>query len=158
LSSIHGGLGGRYDYKIYAIYHPDGESCAKTLEDLGYTLVRRETPVSVEAIKGEFLRSRIHKNGCCGERELVKLEAYTLTDHPIVVHMDLDTVVLRPLDSLFDWMLTDIKDGSYDFSDVAVQWPNMDHPKQVNAFITRDCKREDLFSMLLFVFLFTIVI
>jgi hypothetical protein len=140
LASVHGNMGGRYDYKMYAIYHPEGLKCAKTLESLGFTLVERETFVKVEEIKGDFLRERIHKNGCCGERELVKLEAYTLTDHPVVVHMDLDTVVLKPLDELFDWMMAEPNDTPYDASDVALQWPNMEHPQRVNVFFTRDCK------------------
>lgn len=141
LASIHGNLGGRYDYKMYAIYHPEGFKCAKTLESLGYTLLERETPVRVQDIQGEFLRTRIHKNGCCGERELVKLEAYTLTDHPIVVHMDLDTVIYKPMDNLFDWMMAKPSDTPYDASDIALQWPNAEHPKKVNAFFTRDCKK-----------------
>ncbi|KAG7341904.1 hypothetical protein IV203_006996 [Nitzschia inconspicua] len=138
LTSIHGNMGGRYDYKMYAIYHPEGIKCAKTLEDLGFTLVERETFVKVEDIKGEFLRSKIHANGCCGERELVKLEAYTLTDHPVVVHMDLDTVVLNPMDELFDWMTAQPSDTPYDASGIALQWPDKEIPKKVNAFFTRD--------------------
>ena len=59
LTSIRGNLGGRYDYKMYAFYHPDGEACALTLKDLGYELVRRETPVAVQDIEGKFLRERI---------------------------------------------------------------------------------------------------
>jgi hypothetical protein len=140
LTSVHGPLGGRYDYKMYAIYHPDGEKCAKSLEPLDFELVRRETPVAVKDIEGEFLRSKIHSNGCCGERELVKLEAYTLTQHPIVVHLDLDTVVLQPMDELFDWMLYDGDHSTYDTSNIAIMWPEHERPKQVNAFFTRDCK------------------
>lgn len=145
LTSIHGNLGGRYDYKMYAIYHPDGEKCAKTLEALGYTLVRRDTPVAVADIKGDFLRERIHKNGCCGEKELIKLEAYTLTDHPIVVHMDLDTLVLKPMDSLFDWMLVEDGDlkATYDTSDIPLMWPDREKPEKVNAFFTHDCKEDN---------------
>jgi len=74
LASIHGNLGGRYSYHMYAIYHPEGERCATALEPLGYTLVKRDTPVAVNEIQGEFLRQNIEKNGCCGEKELVKLE------------------------------------------------------------------------------------
>jgi len=139
LTSIHGPLGGQYDYKMYAIYHPDGEKCAKSLEPLDFTLIRRETPVAVKDIQGEFLRSKIHDNGCCGERELVKLEAYTLTQHPIVVHLDLDVVVLKPMDELFDWMLSSTGDHStYDTSGIDIMWREKENPKQVNAFFTRD--------------------
>lgn len=138
LASVHGS--GRYDYQMYAIYHPNGEKCAKTLEALGYTLVKRETPVAVKDIQGEFLRSRIEKNGCCGEKELVKLEAYTLTQHPIIVHLDLDTLLLKPLDSLFDWMMTGDKARDFDASGIELQWPKEKVPNKINAFFTRDCK------------------
>ena len=84
---------------------PHAEVCALPLKELGYTLLKRDTPVAVADIEGEFLRSKIEMNGCCGEKELIKLEAYTLVDYPIVVHLDLDVLVLKPLDSLFDLML-----------------------------------------------------
>lgn len=142
LASVHGNTGGRYDYKMYAIYHPDGKSCALPLKDLGYEMIERETPVAVQDIKGDFLRQNIEKNGCCGEKELVKLEAYTLTQHPAVVHLDLDTLVLKPMDALFDWMLVDPNDlkSEYDTSDIPIMWSDMEKPSTVNAFFTRDCK------------------
>lgn len=138
-ASIQGGKG-RYDYKMYAIYHPSALKCAKTLEALGYTLVERETPVAVKDIQGEYLRSKIEKNGCCGEKELVKLEAYTLTQHPVIVHMDLDTLILQPMDGLFDWMLAGDQARSFDASGVTLQWPEAPIPETVNAFFTRDCE------------------
>lgn len=142
LASVHGDLGGRYDYKMYAIYHPDGDRCAAPLKDLGYELIRRETPVAVKDIEGDFLRQNIEKNGCCGEKELVKLEAYTLVQHPIVVHLDLDVLILKPLDALFDWMLVDQEDlkAEYDTEGVPIMWPEMEKPTKVNAYFTRDCK------------------
>ncbi len=96
---------GRYDYQMYAIYHSSAKECAMTLQDLGYTLLERETPVPISEIQGEFLRTHITENGCCGEKELIKLYAYTLTQHPLVVHLDLDTIIVQPLDPLFDYML-----------------------------------------------------
>ena len=101
--SIHGS--GRYDFVLYAIYHPDAEDCVKPLEGLGYTLLKRDTPVNVQDIQGEFLREKIEGNGCCGAKELIKLEAFTLTQHKIVVLLDLDVLILKPLDRLFDFML-----------------------------------------------------
>lgn len=144
LASIHGPLGGRYDYKMYAIYHTDGTECAMPLADLGYEMLQRDTPVLVADIQGDFLRENIESNGCCGEKELIKLEAYTLIQHPIVVHLDLDVLILKPLDALFDWMMFDAnnQDGmdTYDTSTVPIMWPQEDRPHQVNAFFTRDCK------------------
>jgi len=187
LASVHGNLGGRYDYQMYAMYHPDGESCAKSLADLGYTLVRRETPVAIQDIEGEVLRTKIANNGCCGEKELVKLEgkvlsplpflkimkesdvcaslmvsllvlvfslslslsllAYTLIQHPVVVHLDLDVLILKPLDALFDWMIeTPPSDYEPHYPpNIPVMWPEQEPPQgPVNAFFTRDCKSSEV--------------
>ena len=46
----------------------------------------------------------IGSDGCCGEKELIKLATYTLEDHDIAVHLDLDTLVVNPLDEMFDVM------------------------------------------------------
>ena len=64
------------------------------------------------------------------------------TQHPVVVHLDLDVLVLKPMDSLFDWMLVDPNDlkFKYDTSDVPIMWPELEKPEKVNAFFTRDCK------------------
>jgi hypothetical protein len=142
LVSSQGNKGGRYNYQMYAIYHPDGEACALPLQDLGYTLLKRETPVAVKDIQGDFLREKIEKNGCCGEKELVKLEAYTLIQHPIVVHLDLDVLILKPMDALFDWMLVDPQQllVHYDTTGIPIMWPKLEEPPKPNAFFTRDCK------------------
>ena len=65
-----------------------------------------DVPVQVNDIQGDFLRENVVKNGCCGELEFIKLWAYTLVDHPFVVHLDLDTVVLQPMDELFNAALS----------------------------------------------------
>jgi hypothetical protein len=69
---------------------------------------------------------------CCGEKELIKLEAYTLIEHSIVMHMDLDTLVLKPMDDLFDHMIgsdNEVKDK---------MWTNEVTPLITNAYFTRD--------------------
>ena len=73
---------------------------------------------------------------CCGEKELIKLEAYTFTDHPIVVHMDLDTLVLKPMDSIFDLMLGKSSDATS--TTVDRMWKEETIPETINAFFTRD--------------------
>jgi hypothetical protein len=142
LASSQGNKGGRYNYQMYAIYHPDGEACALPLKDLGFTLLKRETPVAVKDIQGDFLRGKIEKNGCCGEKELVKLEAYTLIQHPIVVHLDLDVLILKPMDAIFDWMLVEPQQllVHYDTTEIPIMWPELEVPPTPNAFFTRDCK------------------
>lgn len=53
----------KYDYALFAIYHPSAEACAKPLEKVGYTLLKRDVFVKVSDIRGEFLRTHIEKNG-----------------------------------------------------------------------------------------------
>ena len=136
LASIHGDMGGRYDYKMYIIYHPDASECVLPLKDLGFELLRRDTPVQVSDIQGEILRERITTNGCCGEKELIKLEAYTLIQHPIVVLLDLDVLVFQPMDAVFDLMLDTSE--TPDTSKVALMWPNNPLPRPINIFWTKD--------------------
>lgn len=104
-SAAHPPSGSRYGYRMYAIVHPDAKDCMAEVERAGYEVLIRDVPVPVAEIGGKFLREKVGSNGCCGEREYVKLHAYTLVRHPVVVHLDLDTVVLRPMDALFDAML-----------------------------------------------------
>lgn len=120
---------------MYAIVHPSALSCAQPLEQLGFTILQREVFVAVNDIEGEFLRTKITTNGCCGEKELIKLEAYTLTQHPVVVHLDLDVLVIRDMDEVFDFMLASPTPRT---PLASFQWPNTPIPEQVNAFFTMD--------------------
>jgi hypothetical protein len=119
---------------MYALVHPSAESCGRKLESLGYKIILRDVPVKLEEIQGEALRSKIQDNGCCGEKELVKLEAFTLTQHPIVVHMDIDTIMLKPFDNLFDLMLGKTTNTSR----VGLMWPEKHVPEFIEAAFTRD--------------------
>jgi hypothetical protein len=151
LSSIQNPKSGsKYDYKMYAIVHKSAKSCQPILEKIGYTVKLVDVPVPVEDIQGDFLRENVPQNGCCGEMEFIKLWAYTLLDHPFVVHLDLDTMVLKPMDELFDAAL------SGDTSQLdSVMWPkertanantkvdtndntNDNASGSLNAFFTRD--------------------
>ena len=50
------------------------------------------------------------KSGCCGDKEFLKLYSYTLVDYPIVVQLDLDSLIVQPLDDLFDAMFDSKRD------------------------------------------------
>jgi hypothetical protein len=71
-------------------------------------------------------------HSCCGEKELIKIEAYTLIEHPIVVHMDLDTLVLKPMDAIFDHMMG----SGNELTDK--MWKEEATPEIMNAYFTRD--------------------
>lgn len=133
-----------YDYKMFALVHPEAESCARSaLEPLGYEILIRDVPVPLNEIEGEYLREKVPANGCCGEKEFVKLHAYTLVQHPVVVHLDLDTLVMKPMDKLYDAMIDGPpNDGSSGGIDVAFGDPLVSPAAapggQINAYFTRD--------------------
>jgi hypothetical protein len=101
-NSIHGPNGGRYNYDLYAFHHPNASTCALPLKKLGYIVEERDTPVAIADIRNPQLQNHIQTWGCCGERELIKFEAFTLVQYPVVVLLDADTLVLKPMDQLFD--------------------------------------------------------
>lgn len=93
----------RYDYHIYAFVHPDAVDAKPWLERLGYRVQIRDTPFNISEIPNPAL-IQAQSNGCCKEKEYLKLYSYLLSDYPVAVHMDLDAIVLRPMDDLFDVM------------------------------------------------------
>ena len=93
-----------YDYHMYAIVETGAKDCSAVLEQIGFTILHRDAPVSIQDIQDPFLRNNIRREWCCGEKEFVKLYAYTLNE-PVVVHVDIDFVMHKPLDNLIDVLL-----------------------------------------------------
>jgi hypothetical protein len=65
-----------------------------------HSVLERDLPFAVEDIKQPFLREEVRKSGCCGEREMLKLHAYLMTEYHRVVHLDTDWILLQPIDEL----------------------------------------------------------
>ncbi|KAL3760827.1 hypothetical protein ACHAWU_007893 [Discostella pseudostelligera] len=90
------------------------------------------------------LRFLMHDDGCCGYSELLKLHVYGLVEHELAVHLDLDSLLLRPMDDLFDVMLAkgDIESRrSKLMSMMAHNLPrtkDVDISKPIDAAFTRD--------------------
>jgi hypothetical protein len=84
------------DYDLIAIIHDsvpfNGDSF---LIKFGYKIIRIPTPINVSQIKGELLRNKIMNSGCCGEKELIKLEAFRLFNYDAIILLDTDTIVLK---------------------------------------------------------------
>ena len=130
--------GSKYGYKLYAIVHPDAAECSsRNLEALGFEVLVRDIPVPLTEIKGDYLRNKLPSTGCCGEKEFVKLHAYNLTNHPAVVHIDLDALILQPLDELFDAMLLNGPDAQQARNALPVQ-PGTTVPPTIDAYFARD--------------------
>ncbi|KAL7529387.1 hypothetical protein ACHAXR_006115 [Thalassiosira sp. AJA248-18] len=132
----------KYDYQMYALIHPSAKECSSAVSKLGYTALIRNTPFDREDIQKEFLREHVDGASCCGRKEFIKLYAYTLVQHPVAVILDLDSLVLKPLDDLFDAMILE----NYDLLESSIpihDWKNaktnsLPKKKRVDAFYTRD--------------------
>jgi alpha-N-acetylglucosamine transferase len=126
----------RYDYDIYAFVHPDAIVCASILTRLGYNVQVRETPFNISEVANKQLVDA-QRIGCCGEKEYLKLYSYLLFDYPLVVHLDLDAIVLKPMDDVFDLMLDPTYNSSH-FNN-STMWTDMDtYDGKVDFVFTRD--------------------
>jgi hypothetical protein len=131
--------GSKYDYKMYAIVHRQAEECSNILNDLGFEVLVVDPPIKKEEIKGDYLRTHIHRERCCGADEFIKLDAYTLP-HEIIVHIDMDVAFYKPMDHLFDSILydKDTPEGQIARQAIELERPGEKLPDKIGAFITRD--------------------
>lgn len=87
----------RYSYQMYAFVNNDPEAkCSKYtnwIQRMGYTPLLLPNPINLTAIENEWFRGQIDKTGVAGSSELIKLYLYSLTDHPIVCHWDIDVII-----------------------------------------------------------------
>jgi hypothetical protein len=137
--SVHAGTSA-YSYKMYAIVHESCKDHAHSLDSLGYTALVKPSPVLLEDIKPGWYSSHVEAENCCGSAEFIKLYAYTLLEHPIAVHWDMDVAIFKPMDDLFDSMLypQDSPMGKHSRARLQLQHPERPLPKQIDAFFTRD--------------------
>mmetsp|Transcript_24784 Transcript_24784/g.36355 ORF Transcript_24784/g.36355 Transcript_24784/m.36355 type:complete len:508 (-) Transcript_24784:288-1811(-) len=131
------GSSSKYDYQMYAIVHRDALKCSRDLETVGFKLEVVDPPINPKDIRGDFLRTHIHKAWCCGSDEFIKLYAYGLTKHPLVVHLDIDFMMMNPMDKLFDLMLTETPTDDM-WNGVEMQFKDGKRPARLEAAITRD--------------------
>jgi hypothetical protein len=85
----------KYDISFIAFVHPNVTTSRPGLKRLGFHVIEVPTPVNTSAIKFEFLRDHIDKNGCCGATELIKLTSYRLSQYHRIIHLDADTMLLN---------------------------------------------------------------
>ena len=137
------------NYKMYAFVHPDAVPCSDGLRDAGFTVRVHASPVAARDIAGDFLRNHIDKEWCCGSAEFMKLYAYRLTDVAIVVHMDMDFLLLQPMEHVYDAMLYDAQSeiGQTARQQLELEFPPASTttktttvvlPERIDAMMTRD--------------------
>jgi hypothetical protein len=95
----------KYPIEFFALCHPNAVKSPANLRALGFKIITRSEPVHwPEGFTGatDWYKEEVHKNGCCGELEFLKLEAYTLTQYHRVLLLDMDTLIVKNIDELFD--------------------------------------------------------
>ena len=117
-----------------------GNTFFQHYKSLGYVGSHRTTVGPLARIpyhRSDILRRKIHDDGCCGYSETLKLHVYGLVEHPIAVHLDLDSVVLRPMDDLFDAMLA-VSDGRDLPMAKGPKTKTVNYTRPIDAAFTRD--------------------
>ena len=95
-----------YDVALVAIVHKNAVVAKRKFEwltahGMPWWVMVRDLPISVADIPNKLYRERLPKSGCCGELELLKLWAWSLTEYHRVVHLDMDSLVLQNIDELY---------------------------------------------------------
>lgn len=65
-----------YDVSFVAFVHPNVTLARDGLTKIGFHVIEVPIPINTTAIKFDFLREKINKNGCCGSSEMIKLSSY----------------------------------------------------------------------------------
>ena len=97
------------NYRLHAFCDPIGVSvgCQTILKRLNYTVWTLPNPVNETLVQEQSERyyKYANTNGCCGLSEFLKLYAYTLTKHDAVVHLDVDVVLIKPMNDVFQVLI-----------------------------------------------------
>ena len=91
-----------HNITMVAIVHSGIVTSRPVLARLGFEIIEFPLPITSAEIKGEHLRDTIDKSGCCGALELLKLCAWKMVQFDRVLVMDMDTIWMQNLDSLFE--------------------------------------------------------
>ena len=72
------------------------------LEKFGWKSVEKPLPVRLNEIENQEYAEKMKNSGCCGADEFLKLWAYTLTEYYRVVHLDMDSIIYKSMDDLYE--------------------------------------------------------
>ena len=86
--------------QMVALAAPNATNARHRLRALGYRVIMARIPVTKGEVRGKYLRQTFDDAGCCGSAELLKLRAYELIQYDLVLALDMDALVLHPLEPL----------------------------------------------------------
>ena len=122
----------------------DSSATFDELVKAGYVGVQRPKTGDTARQPGERLNKLpmfLYNEGCCGDTELLKLHIYGIVGHELAVHLDFDSLILRPMDDLFDVMLGKQNDDKVASSLAIAKLPHskpVDFSRPIDAAFTRD--------------------
>lgn len=96
------GFPSKYQMDLVAFVSKKAVEVRPVLQKFGWKILERDLPVALEDIENQDYANRMRDSGCCGADEFLKLWAYTLVEYHKVLHLDMDSIIFRNLDSLFD--------------------------------------------------------
>jgi len=121
-----------------------GNQFYKELKNQGYVGIQRpnDGPTAPRpGVNPTRLQMYMHNDGCCGYTELLKLHVYGMVEHELAVHLDFDSLLLRPMDDLFDAMLGKGDEATRRSTLSLAKLPRtkkVDFSKPIDAAFTRD--------------------
>lgn len=90
-----------YNAELVAFVTPNVITSRPILEKFGWKILEKELPVALDEIENQKYANKMKDSGCCGADEFLKLWAYTLTQYHRVVHLDMDSIIYKSMDSLY---------------------------------------------------------
>lgn len=92
----------KYDADLVAFVVPSVVTSRAILSKFGWRIIERQLPVALDEIVNVNYANAMKNSGCCGADEFLKLWAYTLTEYHRVVHLDMDSIVFKNMDDLYE--------------------------------------------------------
>ena len=91
-----------YQAELVAFVTKQVKTSREILTKFGWRIIERDLPVAIKDIENQDYAQRMVNSGCCGADEFLKLWAFTLTEYHRVVHLDMDSIVFKNMDELYN--------------------------------------------------------
>ena len=101
------------EIELVAFVVPSVITSRAVLQRHGWRIIERRLPVEIDDIENKDYAESMRNSGCCGADEFLKLWAYTLTEYHRVVHLDMDSIIFKNLDTILNTNFELLFTGDY---------------------------------------------